>query len=380
MTRRLLDSAPAAPAAGVLVAALLLSGLAVQGARAAAITPSLTYTADPFAVLGGDARDAGTYVHVVQAGGSYALSKQWAVVVQGAWTAGASLSEKAVGDIAGVQGAFNNGDQIWLYQLQATGTFKNGTISLGRLSSGDSFGALPVMGEFANSAFASNGGAISVNDPGRATSPASSWGVTGSLTVSPALTLRGGAFLSDPALFAGGFRGSRLAFKPNRGVLGFAEADVAVAKGWTFGVGGYADSADISTFAGRPVGGNHGYYGFIDGALIAGAKASDPAKLEGFAVLQGAPADRSLQPFFAMGGLVLRGPFGARPKDVVAVAFQSGRISRFAGGGRETTLEANYRITLNDHWGIRPDIQWVIGPNGRDSDAVVAGVQIEFGL
>ena len=362
------------------VAAALMGAVSGPAMAASAFTPTLTYTADPFAVVGADKDDAATYTHQVVAGGSYALDPKWSLTVLGAWTAGASLSEQAVGDIAGVQGVFNNGDQLWLYQVQVTGTFKQGSITLGRQSAGDAFGALPVMGQFVNSAFSSNGGAISVNDPGRATSPASSWGATGSLTASSAVTLKGGAFLSDPSLFAGGFRGSRLAFKPGRGVLGFAEADIQLKSGWTLGVGGYADSADQPRFSGGTADGTHGVYASLDAALIPGAKTADPPKLEGFVLMQHAPADRSPQPWFTAAGLVLTGPHPARPKDVLAFAVQSGRIARGAGGGRETTLELNYLATLNSQWGVRPTVQYVIGPSGQGGDAWVFGAQLQFGL
>lgn len=190
-----------------------------------------------------------------------------------------------------------------------------------------------------------------------------------------------GASLSDPDLLRGGVRGRRFAFRPGRGVLGFAEADIGVAKGWTLGVGAYADTADFVTFAGRTVRGNQGWFATLDGALIPGAEESDPPKLEAFVVLQDAPRDdRSQQPFFAAGGLVLTGPFKRRLGDVLAVVVQSGHVSRQAGGGTETTFEANYRFTVNGHWGLRPDVQYVHGPGGRRTDAWVAGMQIEFGL
>lgn len=43
-----------------LFVAAALAGLAASPALAADFTPSLTFTADPFAVIGGDAQDAAT--------------------------------------------------------------------------------------------------------------------------------------------------------------------------------------------------------------------------------------------------------------------------------------------------------------------------------
>jgi carbohydrate-selective porin OprB len=342
-------------------------------AFAADIQPLASYAGGPFTVLSGQGEGASTYTHTAAAGAAFALDPHWTVTVQGAWTAGDALSD-SIGDVAGVQGSFNSNDDLWLYQLAATYSFTGGAVTFGRVSSGDYFGALGVMGGFVNSAFSSNGAAISVNDPGRATAPASSWGITGQVAPAKAVTLKGGAFLSNPAHFTDGKDSFDFAFDSGKGVLGFVEADLALDPRWTLALGAYADSANVTTFSGATVRGNEGYYAAVDAKL---SKA-----VEVFALVAAAPRqDRNLQPLSAVAGLVWTGPLASRPADALSLGVSSASFSGDSGvDGVETTLELNYLITFNDHLGVRPDLQYVIDPGGMDGDALVFGVQFEYGF
>lgn len=359
---------------GALAALMLAPATA---ATAQGLTPILTYTGDPFTVIGGDGPKGSTYAHAVTFGFDAPVTPWLTATLVGAWTAGKSLSEETVGDTAGIQGAFNSGDYLWLYQAALTATYQDSFVTLGRISAGDYFGQTEPMGQFVHSAFSSNGGSISVNDAGRATAPSSSWGVTAQMPIASNLTARGGAFLSNPALFEGS-AGVDLSFKPRDGVIGFAELDLT-AGGWTFGLGGWTDSAPLQTFGGLDVNDNHGAYAFVSGPLWTG---EGERGLTGFAMIHDAPqADRNLQPRMVLAGLVLTGPLAARPADILAFGAQSGEYSNQSGlDGRETSFELNYRITVDKHWGVRPDLQYIVDPGGRDGDAWVAGVQIEYDI
>jgi carbohydrate-selective porin OprB len=348
-----------------LLSALILS--AATAARADEPTPLFNYAGTWNGVVAGGTSKAGTYVHTMTGGVSAPVAGDWSAVVQGAWTAGAALSPRAIGDVEGVQGPFNSGNGLWLYEVKGQYASDTTTFQFGRLSSGDALPGVSGMNQFVNSAFASNGGAISLDDAGRATVPMASWGAWGKRRFG-GVELRGGAFLSDPARMTLNKHGLDFSFRPADGVLAFGEAVAPLAGPLRAGIGGYGDSARYTTFDGRTVRGDQGAYVWIE------APSDERRPLSGFAMVQVAPrSDRNLEPLFLIGGLTWRRiSFGAT----------SGQFSHESGRrGWETTLETNYRWPLTAHVALRPDLQWVISPGGSGGrDALVLGVQLEASL
>jgi carbohydrate-selective porin OprB len=351
--------------------AALLSALTLSAATAAQAdgpTPLSNYAGTWNGVVAGGQSKSGTYAHTMEGGISIPAAHGWSAVVQGAWTAGAALSPRAIGDVEGVQGAFNSGDGLWLYELKAQYASDDASFQAGRLSSGDAFPGVTGLNQFVNSAFSSNGGAISLDDMGRATPPMASWGAWGKRRLGDDFELRGGAFLSDPTRMTLHKHGLDFSFRPADGVLAFGEAVAPLSGVLRAGVGGYVDSARYTTFDGRTARGDQGAYVWIE------APPDEHRPLSGFATVQVAPrSDRNLEPLFLMGGLTWRRiSFGAT----------SGRFSHESGRrGWETTLETNYRWPLTAHVALRPDLQWVISPGGSGGrDALVLGVQLEASL
>lgn len=347
-------------------------------AQTAGARPLFSYLGDWDAVAAGGRSSSATYAHALAAGFTGPIGGGWSWTVQGAWTAGANLSARAIGDVQGVQGPFNTGDGLWLYEAKASYQSEAVTFQVGRLSAGDALPGAAGMGQFVNSAFSSNGGAITLNDPGRAATPAATWGAWGTWTGAP-VELRGGALLSDPRRTTLARHGVDLGFHPADGVLGFGEAVAPVGGGFRAGLGGYGDSARFQTFDGRTVRGNGGWYLWLERPA-----AEKGESLSGFAMLQAAPRrDRSLEPLFLMGGITWQGFNPARPSDSVSLGATSGEFSRTSPfRGHESLIEANYRWAVNEHLGFRPDVQWVISPGGKSGgrNALVVGVQLEAGL
>lgn len=364
------------PILGGLVLTLAISGAA--RAEDEGPKPLFNYAGVFSGVVAGGRSQRGAYVHTLEAGVQAPVGGDWSVTVQGAATAGYDLSGKAIGDVAGVQGPFNTGNGLWLYELKAAWETKAAMAEFGRLAAGDALPGVSGMDQFVNSAFSSNGGAITVNDPGRATTPASTWGVRGRRTFE-SLELRGGAFLSDHRRLTLRKHGLDWSFRPGDGVLGYAEALAPVGGGLNLGVGGFGDSARATNFAGAPVRGDAGGYVWIE--------RPPPEKgpgVSGFAMLQAEPhSDRNLEPLFLIGGVTWRGLIAARPADSVSLGASTGRFSHQSGlSGWETLLEVNYRLTVTEHVGLRPDLQYVIDPGGKDGgrNALVLGFQLEASL
>ena len=347
-------------------------------ARAPGPKPLFSYTGAFNAVVAGGRTQAGSYVHSLAAGVQVPISGDWSFTVQGGATAGYDLSKRVIGDVAGVQGPFNSGNALWLYELKLTYETKAQMVQFGRIAAGDSLPGVKGMDQFVNSAFSSNGGAIAINDPGRKTTPTSTWGVLGRRTWDD-LELRGGAFLSDPNRMTVGKHGLDFSARPADGVLGFAEAVKPVGDGLRAGVGAFVDSARTPTFDGRSERGDAGAYAWIE--------RPPPEKgpgVSGFAMAQVAPGDeKNLQPLFLMAGGTWKGLNARRPEDSVSIGATTGRFSPKSGlRGWETALEANYRVTLSEHLGVRPDMEYVIAPGGRGGgkNALVLGVQVEASL
>lgn len=356
--------------------ATLVSGVAQ--AEDAGPTPLFSYTGAFNGVVAGGRSRAATYVHALAAGVQAPIGDGWSWTVQGAWTAGADLSARAIGDVQGVQGPFNSGNGLWLYEVKATYRSDTTTLQAGRLSSGDALPGVAGMDQFVNSAFSSNGGAITVDDPGRATTPSATWGVWGRRAAGP-VELRGGAFLSDPRRMTLHKHGLDWSFRPADGVLAFGEAVAPVGGGLRAGLGAYGDSARMTAFDGRPVRGDEGYYLWVERPAPDAGEA-----LSGFAMVQAAPRrDRNLEPLSLFGGLTWQGLLPSRPHDALSAGITAGRFSRLSPlRGWETTLEANYRLAVTPHLNARPDLQYVIAPGGRGGgrNALVLGVQLEASL
>lgn len=366
------------PALSAAIAVLALASARAARADDQGAKSLFSYVGAFNGVAAGGLSETATYVHALAAGVQVPLSSHWSWTVQGAWTAGSNLSARAIGDVAGVQGPFNTGDGLWLYELKATYASDTATLQVGRLSPGDALPGVAGMTQFENSAFSSNGGAITVNDPGRAATPASTWGAWGKAQAGP-IEVRGGAFLSDPLRTSMRKHGTDFSFRPSDGMIGFAEAVAPVASGLRVGLGAYDDSARFQTFDGRTRRGDAGYYLWVE------RPAPDKGEgVSGFAMVQAAPRDdRNLQPLFLISGLTWQGFSAARPADALSFGATMGRFSHSSPlRGRETALEVNYRFAVTEHFVARPDVQYVISPGGRDGgpNALVVGMQFEASL
>jgi porin len=97
---------------------------------------------------------------------------------------------------------------------------------------------------------------------------------------------------------------------------------------------------------------------------------------------------KSSMPYFFNGGLIYEGMIPNRPKDKTALGFYSTIFSenvrsaeRAAGlpsQTSETDIELNHQLQINPWLYFRPDLQYVIKPNGLNTigNALVLGMEI----
>jgi porin len=98
-----------------------------------------------------------------------------------------------------------------------------------------------------------------------------------------------------------------------------------------------------------------------------------------------APQDRNPVTAFVDSGLTMQGLLASRSNDLLGLGFSYGQLSDFledesgrkVSNHNETVLELTYRIALNSHASLQPDLQGIFNPGGLHSapTAFVAGLR-----
>lgn len=328
--------------------------------------------------------------------------------VRGSQRSGDSLTQDDIGNAFSVQQLFGGGQTYRLVEAQIYHSLLDDRLNLtyGRLSATDDFMTSPLYCQFVNNAFCGQPAAPFFNLPNGITAyPLATWGVRVRYEPTPESYLQVGVYDGDPehggnnrhgANFALGDNGTLIlvetGYRPQRGLLGLPGA---------YKLGAYYHSGDfqdvaadvngnnrlVTGLSGERRSGNRGYYVLVDQVLYREAARSEQG-LSGFFVFTLAPEkSRNTLPYFYSIGLIYQGLFDARPKDKTAFGATTGWFSdeirdaqRNAGLERqsaETVLELNHQIQLTPYFFVRPDIQYVINPNGLGSidNALVLGFE-----
>jgi len=168
--------------------------------------------------------------------------------------------------------------------------------------------------------------------------------------------------------------------KENRGIAG------------TYTIGGFYDSRQFSGDFVHPVhASNGGLYAIIDQVVYRAKPYIDEKSgnqgLSIFTSCSFAPTDRNLVSFYADCGCNYIGLVPGRENDIAGVAVSYTRLSdelvengRPIQSGHETVIEATYRLQLNDHLYLQPDVQYILYPGGfgAHSNALVSGLRFDF--
>ena len=335
------------------------------------VKPILSYTGNMLGSVNGREDAYSTYSHEIDFGAEVNFGDKWNLTAIGAWTYGDSLSDEAIGDLSGVQGTFNGGDHVWLYQLMLTKDYGQGSFGFGRMAVTDTFISVDSYDYFVNSSFSSNGGAVTTNDGGISSGPTSGWGAYGIYKFQENIEIKLGSYLSNQENFEETDNGLDWSFDPNNGVVTFIEGTYGITNATNVGLGGYYDTAEFEEFNGNIDEDNEGVYGWIESALT--------DKLTGSLMIQFAPEDdKNIFPLFGIGTLIYKGLLENRPDDVAAIGFYYGDISSEASvsANSESMIEANYSIALTDNITVQPDAQYIINPGGADDDVWVLGIQV----
>ena len=168
--------------------------------------------------------------------------------------------------------------------------------------------------------------------------------------------------------------------KENRGIVG------------TYTIGGYYDSRQFSGDFVHPVhASNGGFYAIIDQVVYRAQPYMDEKSgkqgLSIFTSCGGAPRDRNVVSLYVDCGCNYFGLVPGRDNDIAGVAVSYTKLSdelvqkgRPIHSGHETVIEASYKLQLNDHLYLQPDLQYIFYPGGFGAhpNALVSGLRFDF--
>jgi len=168
--------------------------------------------------------------------------------------------------------------------------------------------------------------------------------------------------------------------KENRGIVG------------TYTIGGYYDSRQFSGDFVHPVhASNGGLYAIIDQVVYrAQPYLDEKSGKQGLSIFTScglAPSDRNVVSLYLDCGCNYLGLVPGRENDIAGVAFSYTKLSdelvqngRPIHSGHETVIEASYKLQLNDHLYLQPDVQYILYPGGFGAhpNALVSGLRFDF--
>jgi porin len=157
--------------------------------------------------------------------------------------------------------------------------------------------------------------------------------------------------------------------------LGYIRAgtdDAQILEG-KYKIGGYYDAGLFAdNQGGSPHRGSSAWWVVIDQQIYRESyKPKEPFRgLSVFGRMSTAQEDRNPVTFYFDAGLNYTGLIAHREKDILGVAFSYERLSSLleqpdgspVPSHREHVLEATYLWTLNDHFALQPDLQYIINP------------------
>lgn len=302
---------------------------------------------------------------------------------------GPNASDKLIGDIQGVDGLDGvpgtpHQNRTQLAQLWYQQTAFNGVLrlKLGKVDSNSEFDRSAVAIEFLNQ---STGSSATLFTMPTYPDPATSINVF----VKPNADLQIGFGMYDGSLASGvrtGDRGPKTFFHNPDDLFFIGEID----QSWKLtsrqltgrlGIGGWYSTNTFTRLDGAHVTGTGGPYAAR--SMSCGPNPANDADTRGVsAFLMYGYADPTLIPYgHNLGaGLTWTGPIPKRPSDVVGIGIQAIRFSDayHARKSVEASYETFYRFQVTPWFFIKPDLQYIANPGGKDlADALALTVRFD---
>ncbi len=323
---------------------------------------------------------------------------------------GESLTRR-IGNDFSVQQIFGGGQTYRLVNMHLIQSLLDDRInlSLGRIVYNDEFQHSPLNCQFVNNAFCGNPIGIFRNVPDGVTAyPTATWGARVRVRPSAHTYFMAAVYDGDPDQGGdnehgtnfdfgdnGVFLAGELGWVPARGLLGLPAAYKI--GGW-FHTGRFDDLARddngdnklVTGLSAKRRRGNGGFFASVDQMLYRERDGGGQGLFLVASLTIGPESAINIFPYFYTAALVYIGLVPGRPHDKLALGATTGfyrdRLRDAQGEAglsrqdEETVIEWNYHIQLTPSLYLRPDMQYVIKPNGLSeiSDAFVIG--FEFGV
>jgi len=146
-------------------------------------------------------------------------------------------------------------------------------------------------------------------------------------------------------------------------------------------LGFWGDTGTFTRLDGGREQGTHGLYVIADQTLWKPTDKNDEARgIRTFLEYAQTPGDVSIMDRHVGGGVTWTGLLPGRDADVIGLSPQYVHLGDNAGLPKsyELTAEGFYRYQIAKWGSIQPDLQYIVNPGGRYSNALVLTVQLEF--
>jgi porin len=387
------------------------------------ITPSLTFESDILGNPVGGIRHGFTEADNLGLNVKFDLDKLYGLqggtfFVSMSQRSGANLSDIDIGNTFTTQQVYGRETfQVIDVAYQQKLLDDRVEVRIGRIAAGDVFDVSPYDYIFMQNAIDGNPVAIFLNAPGMTAYPNATWGAELKVRTTDRTYVMGGLYNGDID-HTHELHDHGLDWSMNGPLFAIGEAvyqtnqlkgDSGLPGNYKLGI--WYDGSDYQDFGTKVLGsaaaslgivshvtqGNYGFYGLFDQALIRFGSASEEI-LRGIGVtasVQIAPdQSESQMPYFFEAGILVRGIFFERPRDVAAFAIIYGQFSSDLRNAerlaqtlnpavgvqdQETVLEWNYTFRFrNGAFFIEPDVQYIIRPGGTGNipNAVAVGGQV----
>jgi porin len=367
------------------------------------LTFSAEYTGEVFGNLFGGLRKGATYEGLLKLSLQLDLTK--AVGWNGAtfyssmlYPHGEGITDKYTGDFNHLSNidAYNSVRlfELWFQQKLCADLC---SIRIGQMSADQEFYQSTTSNLFINSSFGTFPTiAFGTNLPAY---PVGGLGARIDYRPNNSLTFRAALFDSNPGIQnLDDKHGTRFHLNPNAGLIFIAEgvyqinptlANCGMAGAYT--LGGYYDSRQFTGDFLHPAdSANGGLYAIVDQIVYRAERYVDDRSskraLSIFASCAAAPSDRNLVSLYLDVGCSYLGLLRSRENDVFGIAASYAKVGddvvrngSVVHSGHETVIEASYRIQLNEHLYLQPDVQYILYPGGFGAhpNALVSGLRFD---
>lgn len=375
-----------------------------------------SYTTEPaWNPIGGD-RQSATYLHNFGLSALFNLEQLWGLpnttfLASGSQRSGKSLAEEAIGSAISAQQLFGGGQTHRLVELRMRHKlFENRLdFSYGRLSTTSDFMTSPFYCQFVTNGICGQPTAPFFNMPDGLTAyPGATWGAVARFQTKDKerygmFGIYDGGPVNDEHGVDFDFGGNgvlivaEIGYRPEDGLFGLPAR---------YSFGAFRHTGDFPNVAEDTNGGNllltgtnprmmssqMGYYIIIEQTLSrTGGRADGDRGLNSFFTLVASPdEDKSTMPYFFNTGFIYTGLLPERPKDKAAIGMyvtwfssklaDAQRAAGVPSQSSEASFEANYQVQLTPYSYLRPNIQYIVQPNGFSEidNALVVGCEIGF--